>query len=316
MKCLVCDKHTKEIIAKRLRSGENRNVYYCNTCELGMLDRKGVGKNLKVFYDTDYRKKHTPALQSSSNPSELFRMYADFQEDRIKHLKKYINKKTRLLEIGCSAGMFLFHIKKHVKEIVGMDYDSRAAGYAAKKCGCEVFTNDIDEAGFDEASFDVICLFQTVEHIENPVDFFIKIKKYLKPKGVIYIEVPNLHDSLIYAYKLDNHYKNFYFHAAHLWYFTSKSLRMLMRNVGFEGEIFFSQDYNILNHMHWISTDSPQPTNMFGLSAPQLPLRDNFDSKKKKEMNVFIQKMDKDYRALLSKLEITSNISFIGSSKK
>ncbi|MDD5689328.1 MAG: class I SAM-dependent methyltransferase [Caldisericia bacterium] len=267
---------------------------------------------MKEFYNKDYRRKHKPLIHKESSSAELFNIYSNFQEERINLIRKFLNKKMKLLEIGCSVGMFLFHIKKYVREISGIDYDSKAAQFASKICGCRVSIGDIEETGLKERTFDVICMLQTLEHIKNPLEFLIKVKKYLKPNGIVYIEVPNLCDALVYAYNLPNHYNNFYFHAAHLWYFTAKSLNILMKKAGFKGRVFFTQDYNILNHMHWLNVDAPQPTCIQGLSSPSLSIRDSFPLDKRKKINSFIKKMDKKYKKLLVKLGITSTISFIG----
>jgi 2-polyprenyl-3-methyl-5-hydroxy-6-metoxy-1,4-benzoquinol methylase len=315
MKCLLCNKNTQHTIARRLRTAEKKNVYYCDGCEIAMLDNNRPEQDFKNFYNKDYRKKFKPKLNKVSSPQELFDIYSNFQEKRIKLIKGFLKKETRLLEIGCSVGMFLFHIKKYVREVIGIDYDSRAASFASRKCSCQVFDTDIEDTDLGEQTFDIICMFQVLEHVKNPYEFLEKYKRYLKPRGVIYIEVPNLRDALIYAYNLPNHY-NFYFHSAHLWYFTEKSLSRLMKKAEFDGQIYFTQDYNILNHMHWISADAPQSDCIAGLSSPCLPLSNSLESYRKKELNSFIRKMDFEYNKVLTKLGITSNLSFIGRKRK
>lgn len=311
MKCLLCNKKTNEIVETKIRGGENRNVYYCKKCELGMLENSKKEKDLKKFYSKEYREKFTPKINKKTNAEELFKTYSPFQENRINLIKKYLNKKKRPLEIGCSSGMFLYQVKKYVKEIVGIDYDLSSAKFASKKCACPVFTEEIEKTGLEKKSFDVICAFQTLEHVSNPRDFLSGIIQYLKPGGIIYLEVPNLKDALVYAYNLPNQHI-FYFHSAHLWYFTEKSLRKLTREAKLKGKIYFSQDYNILNHMNWIMNDAPQKSCIPGLSLPCLPLRKNIPVKTRKELDYFIKNTDKRYKNILARLEITSNISFIG----
>ena len=314
MKCPLCNRDRRKVITDRLRDGEKRNVYYCKDCKIAMLNDNRSDVDLKRFYNKEYRKKFKPKLDRFSNPQEVFDIYSNFQESRVKLIKKFLTKEMRLLEIGCSAGMFLFHIKNYVREIIGIDYDSKAAHFASKKCLCQVFDTDIEDTGLDEQTFDVICMFQVLEHVKNPCAFLARYSKYLKPKGIIYVELPNLQDALICAYDLPNHY-NFYFHSAHRWYFTAKSLKILMKKVKFNGQIYFTQDYNILNHMHWISVDAPQRDCIPGLSLPRLPLRDSLELHKKEKLNRFIQKMDFEYKEMLAKLGITSNLSFIGRKK-
>ena len=51
MKCVLCDKETKTIIAEKLRHGEKKNVYYCVDCELGMLQDDRSEGEIRKMYD-------------------------------------------------------------------------------------------------------------------------------------------------------------------------------------------------------------------------------------------------------------------------
>ncbi len=314
MKCVICNKTVSIIIAKELRKGEKRNVYLCKNCELGILDSKLSAEELKKFYSEEYRKVGTPNISHSSNPEELFDTYSRFQNDRLKLLTPYLNKKTKLLEIGCSAGMFLYKVKNMVGEIAGIDFDKTSAEYASKKCNCKVYTTDIKETPFPKKHFDMILAFQTLEHVKNPYSFINDLKEYLVPGGIIVMEVPNLYDALAYLYELPQHYR-FYYHSSHLWYFTEKSLNLLMNKTGFKGKVYHTQDYNILNHFHWIDTDKSDPDCNKGLSQPVLPMRKERSKEVKKAMSDFILSIDKNYKKLLVKHKITSNIIYIGKMK-
>jgi len=313
--CPICKNSIRETLAKKLRDGSNRDVFYCKKCELGILDDKRSEKELKKFYASKYRKKKDMKTIGQSNPKELFDTSSPFQEDRIKLLKPYFGKNKRLLEIGCSAGMFLYHAKKHMGEVVGMDYDIASAKYASKKCKCKIYTDDIENTNLKENSFDIICSFQALEHMKDPEKFLKKIKKYLKPNGIIAVEVPNLYDSLAYVYNLPNH-KQFFFHSSHLWYFTEKSLKKLMSKVSFKGKVAHIQDYNIMNHMNWIINDDSDKDYTKGLSSPTLPIRKNIPTSISKSLDTFIKKTDKEYKKELSRLKITSNMMFIGQKRR
>jgi hypothetical protein len=154
-------------------------------------------------------------------------------------------------------------------------------------------------------------MYQVLEHSYDPLDLLLRYKKYLKPNGIIAIEVPNINDSLRYVYDLPNH-NEFYYHPAHLWYFSKKSLGILMKKAGFTGDIVFTQSYNILNHLHWIDTDTPEKTCSAGLSAPSFRFKNGANEKITKKLDEFIQIIDTNYKVLLNILEITDNITFIG----
>lgn len=315
MTCPICNKKTQKVIANELRDGSKSRVYFCERCEFGILGLKTHGKDLKDFYATEYRQIGKPKQDESSDAEELFNIYQEFQGDRIKLLKKYFGKNKRLLELGCSSGMFLYHAKKYMGEVVGNDYDIASADFARKKCKSKVYSEDMSNTPEKKYSFDVTVAFQTLEHVESPSEFIAVMKEYTKPNGVIAVEVPNLYDVLPHIYNLPNHYK-FFFHSSHPWYFTEKSLILLMEQAGIKGKIYHVQDYNVLNHVHWIQNDTTQSDCLPGLRAPNIPIRSSASTKIKTEIDAFFKTMDLKYKNLLSKNKITSNILFIGTKTK
>src|SRR3989344_8252512 len=158
MKCVLCGSKTNTIIAREVRDGR-ADVFYCKKCELGILESDSSGSKLKKYYDGEYRKTTSQKLGSGMGPQGLFDMAKDFQNNRINFLKKDFGKNKRLLDVGCSAGMFLWHARKHVKEVIGIDYDSRSAKFAARKCGCRTYAVDIEQTDLKEKYFDIICAF-------------------------------------------------------------------------------------------------------------------------------------------------------------
>lgn len=314
MTCPICKKSVSKIITQTLRTGEKRKVFLCTRCELGILDSHASKEELEKFYATEYRAVGRPKLTGTSSPAELFEIYSKFQDERLKLLKPYMKKSSRLLEVGCSAGMFLYHAKKHVREIVGIDFDQASAQYAAKKCNCKVYTTEITKTPLKKSYFDIIVAFQTLEHVQDPVGFVSDLTEYLAPGGILVIEVPNLHDILAYVFDLPNHYQ-FFYHSSHLWYFTKKSLSKLAGQAGLKGNVHHLQDYNILNHMNWVNNDKPQGTPLPGLSLPIFPFKKEASNKIKQTLGRFLAETDTQYKKLLKDLRITSNILFIGTKK-
>jgi len=304
MKCILCGKETKMVLTLILRGGTEGKVEYCIDCDFGMLNKDVDEKSLKDFYKNEYR--NNALYKESESPHEMFDIYSKFQKNRVDVLKPYINKDTRLLEVGCSVGMFLYHIRNYVKEVVGVDYDTKSACFAAKKCQCPVFDKDIKDLNLKKGSFDVVCAFQTLEHVADPVKFIKELASYLKKDGIIYIEVPNTHSILLELYALPN-YEIFHYHPAHLWYFSEISLKKVMSKAGFKGEIKFIEGYNLFNHINWLNNDTPQKGCIAGKTfPPHIPLRKN------SSISEFFALMDEAYRHLLGTLKMTSDIHYIG----
>lgn len=311
MKCPLCNKKVSRIIADELRDGTKQKVFFCEQCKLGMLDSHVSEDFLKEYYSKEYRSIGKPKLSAVSDPAELFEIYQEFQGDRLRLLTPHFGKTKKLVEIGCSSGMFLCRVKNKVGTIVGIDYDASAAAYAAKKCGCPVYTTNLNETPLEKESFDIIAAFQVLEHVKSPMEFIKDIGVYLKPGGVIAIEIPNLAAALLSVYNLP-FYKKFFFHRSHLWYHTEKSLEKLMTGCGYRGKIYYVQDYNFINHMNWILNDRPQPDCRPGMRPPTLPFHPEAPAIVKKTLHDFITKTDDEYKKILGRFKITANLLYIG----
>ncbi len=306
MNCLLCNQSVEGIITNKLRDGSHRRVFWCSPCKLGILDSQESQEKVEKYYKEDYRKESSSTLNSGTDPEKEFESQVNFQESRLDLINPYINKNSTVLDIGCSSGMFMYHLKDKVKEIIGIDFDITASEYASKKCNCKTYSTDITETPIEEESIDVICCFQTLEHLKEPIKFINTIKKYLKKDGKIMIEVPNTNDAMIYTYDLPNHFE-FYFHKAHLYYFTEDSLKRLFDKTELSGDFHYTQDYNIFNHFNWLMNDKPQPNGMFGLSDPNFELKNN-----SLQINSFFKRINNEYKMMLKQLKISSNIVFIG----
>ena len=312
--CPICERHDLATLSNKLRDTKNNTVFECKHCETGFLEDIKTEEELEEYYREDYRKDFKPNLEKQTNAKELFDIHKILQTDRITAISPYFNAKGRLLEIGCSSGMFLYHMKEHFEEIVGVELDREAAYFAEHICNCPVYQTPLHKSPIKPESFDVICAFQVLEHVANPIDFIQTVKRYLKKDGILFFELPNRHDALVSAYELPFH-SQFFYHSAHNYYFSEKGLRLMLEKCGLEVEFIYTQDYNFLNHVNWVNNDQPQESCIPGLSSPELNFKDGASDSIKQNLSDFFVKVDEDYKTLLCKLKISSNISFIAKNK-
>ena len=90
---------------------------------------------------------------------------------------------------------------------------------------------------------------------------------------------------------------------------------MMLEKCGLEVEFIYTQDYNFLNHVNWVNNDQPQESCIPGLSSPELNFKKGASDSIKQYLSDFYVKVDEDYKTLLCKLKISSNISFIAKNK-
>ena len=264
--CPVCGTVSEKVLTETLRRGEGV-VFYCATCDLGFLDAKPF--DVKTFYESEYRTSVSHKAEAArTNAQEIFDIYAPFQKDRLDLIEPHLNDKTHLLEIGASSGQFITHIRDKCERICAIELDSDCVAFLNEKFDIEVDAEFLEESKFKEDRFDVVCSFQVLEHTVDPVAFLKSIYDATKPGGRAFLEMPNLYDPLMSVWQVSG-YQPFYYHSEHLFYFSPSALKDVSARAGFDPDkmtVHFSQDYNLLNHLHWIMNNAPQATNQIGLS--------------------------------------------------
>ena len=136
-----------------------------------------------------------------------------------------------LLDIGCNSGGFLRTLAGPAWELYGIEVSPTEAQKAEVSSGAKVFVGDILDAPFSASTFDVITGFHVLEHVYQPKQVVGKLWKWLKPGGILYLQVPNI-DALearifrSYWYGLEL--------PRHLYHFSPASLSRLFAFFEFE----------------------------------------------------------------------------------
>lgn len=307
MKCLICNNNRLKLVTKTLRGEVRGSIFYCPRCDLAMLERKI--DNIIEYYAKAYRKKHGDN-QKITKPEDMFTLQSKFQQQRVKIIQKYFDKRSNFLEVGYSSGQFIVNILDKYKTVTGVELDPECCRYVKEKFKIKVCENELINCGFQDQKFDQIAAFQVLEHTVNPRQFLLDMKKVLKDNGTIFIEVPNLYDPLLVLWPIAA-YKKFYYHDAHNFYFSLKSLKFLCQQTGFKIEqYYFLQDYNLFNHLSWYFTQRPQNDCVFGLSEPFI----NFYQNKQELgsiLNRWFVRVDRQYKKYLEEKGMTSNIFLV-----
>ncbi len=274
--CPLCGLESDDVLAQELRRGEGK-VLYCIDCDYGFLATNSIA-DTKAYYDNEYRKEYSHTAEAAAtSPSEMFEIYSGFQGNRLPFIKPLLKANSKVLEVGASAGQFLTHILHDVETVHAIELDRECCSFLKDEIGIEADSEFLENSRFANEKYDVVCAFQVMEHVEDPVNFLKSLKKVTRPRGEVFIEVPNLRDALLSVWDVQSHRK-FFYHSAHLHYFTEKTLSKIAQKAGFDVanvEINYTQDYNLLNHLHWVMNDGPQENCLLGMSEVSLNGKDN-----------------------------------------
>jgi 2-polyprenyl-3-methyl-5-hydroxy-6-metoxy-1,4-benzoquinol methylase len=157
----------------------------------------------------------------------------------IKSMKENIPVKGRLLDVGCNIGDFLDLMKKEGLDVFGIEPSAYAAERAKEYYGLKVVNGVVDNAleGFEDNFFDIVTLWDVIEHLPDPCGALSGINRKLKKDGYICIATHNI-DSLFSKIT-----KSLYPHLMyqHLYHFSDKTLKAVLDKSGFKvvkSEIF------------------------------------------------------------------------------
>lgn len=312
MNCYFCKENSLKVKRDKLRFGIKRNVLECKNCGLIFQEPKN---GVASFYRKEYRQKHGPILGKVLSSRELFEYNLPLQEPRIKELKSILKPNFRVLDIGSSAGHFLYAVKNKVKECVGIELNVENAEFTRNELGIKVFNEPIEEAPLTPDYFDLITIYHTFEHIEDPLRFLKFVYKYLKPKGYLFIEVPNTLDALMSVYGLGS-FADFWYIEPHLFFYTPKTLKAMLRKAGFSGTIKTTQSFSFMNHLNWLLTGQPQADWKAGTAVPILVNYQNASIPIAAKLNTWFRTVDQEYRKILNKHQVGGNIVFLGKKAK
>lgn len=96
-----------------------------------------------------------------------------------------------LLDVGCATGIFLDGMRRLGWQVQGVEPTESAARYARSRLGLEVFGGRLEEAGFADASFDAITLWDVLEHVHEPRLVLAELARLLRPGGLLVLSLPN-----------------------------------------------------------------------------------------------------------------------------
>lgn len=118
-------------------------------------------------------------------------------------LRQELPPKSKILDIGCNQGSLVFNLKqKGYENVFGIDVNQQAIDQGKKSYSdirARLSSYDGKELPFKANDFDVITMFDVIEHIPQ-VDDFLKAQVYccLKPGGRFLFQTPNKYQNIIW----------------------------------------------------------------------------------------------------------------------
>lgn len=149
---------------------------------------------------------------------------------RINRIKKY-KKAGNLCDIGCATGDFLEGLKiDNDWTLFGVEPSVKAFEYLQSQ-GFISYNGFFSSISFPNVKFDVITMWNVIEHLQSPLSTLLEIKKSLSPNGVLVFTTPNF-DSFD-RHIFGKHWVGYEL-PRHFYVFSIKTIKSLLQNAGFE----------------------------------------------------------------------------------
>jgi 2-polyprenyl-3-methyl-5-hydroxy-6-metoxy-1,4-benzoquinol methylase len=216
--CPLCDSMDSSLFDQRKFRGHPVSNRICRGCGLVYQSPRMTEAESQAFYETEYRLLYQG--QEGPNSKDLA-VQAARAEIALDFVHKQVSSAARILDIGCSTGIFLQQFQTHYRaQAFGVEPGKVYRQYA-QSLGLEVYSS-LDEVQHALGSrFNLVSMMHVLEHLPNPLEYLRNLReKYLEPDGWLLLEMPNL-----YAHDC--------FEIAHLISFSAHTLTQVVQKAGY-----------------------------------------------------------------------------------
>jgi len=162
----------------------------CRTCGLIYLHVRPTQEEIQQYYPPEYLP-YRKAIQDERYPW--------MRKARRRNINTYCRivqestnlKKGRVLDIGCSTGIFLDAMRDQGWDTKGVETSENAVQYARQRFNLDVFHGQLNDLQSEPGYFDAITMWNVVEHLYHPLETIVETFHLLKPGGVLLLVFPS-----------------------------------------------------------------------------------------------------------------------------
>jgi 2-polyprenyl-3-methyl-5-hydroxy-6-metoxy-1,4-benzoquinol methylase len=206
-----------------------QEIWYdeCVSCRY-WLQRRSTGGQLQEVFLQEQEKFYADGSLVASDSFGM--LNEELTQRRIRLIDKHLSPMGKVIEAGPGSGDVLLALAVRGYKCTAVEHSATLAD-RLKRLGIEqVFNGDFAEQTLAPEAFDAYCSFHVIEHL---VDFRQHIKavhRCVKPGGLLILATPNatgLEQNLPFDLQLNSD-------SAHFQLFSPMSLRLILREAGFE----------------------------------------------------------------------------------
>jgi 2-polyprenyl-3-methyl-5-hydroxy-6-metoxy-1,4-benzoquinol methylase len=188
--CLLCGSPDAQFIWEK----EGARYVRCKTCTLIYENPRLDPEELKKFYSDESYFVGSPDQKATSGYVDYFsQCNSGLVHTHFEILRRAtgFGPGTRFLDVGSGPGNLMEHANQHGWKSSGVELSSWAADLG-KKRGLDIFEGTLEQAKFADSTFDLVTMFDVIEHLPDPHAVIREVHRVLKPGGWFIGETPNI----------------------------------------------------------------------------------------------------------------------------
>lgn len=221
------------------------HIVRCRGCGLVYVGEDPAAIDFEALYDEGYyksskdNKEDKEDKEGPADQAEAPRAFDDYvgQESarrasarrRLWSLRR-LQTRGRLLDVGCAAGFFLAEAKAFY-EVQGVELSAYASDYARQRLGLDVFTGTLQQAALPSARFDLVTLWDVIEHVPDPGAVLAEVARVLAPGGRVVLTTGDIGSAYAQARGAQWHLMT---PPWHLYFFSRATLGLLASRAGLQ----------------------------------------------------------------------------------
>lgn len=242
IECNLCGSGNYNVVYKKTGEGEGLSkILRCNSCGLVFAE---MDKDLLSCID-----KYACMVDEEYIAEE--KGWREASAKVLKRIERY-KRGRKILDVGCATGFFLDEARRRKWEIYGVEASEWAAKYAIEKLNLNVKKGTLKDAAYPDQFFDVVVMLDMLEHLPDPKDTLLEIRRILKNDGILYISAPNMTSAMSRILRAKWWgIKRFY-----LYYFTKMTFARMLDACGFKVKRF-NPHIRVFSIKYWVKRLRP-----------------------------------------------------------
>lgn len=198
----------------------------CVECDiLAVMDSIPHSELHSIYTDGYYERDEARYIDVSPKMREIWMRRLHL----IEKMKRSSTDGRQLLDVGCGTGVFLSVAQERGWEVAGIEVSAQGAALAQERLGIERIFSDLFTIEKSE-SFDVITIWDVIEHLIDPLGYLEKAHALLKSGGILALATVNS-NALNKRFFGDSW--RYFTPPEHLVYFNPHNLRRSLVQTGF-----------------------------------------------------------------------------------